>query len=292
VGQDLAGESIDNYLDISAHLHERLFDNKSALAAIEMAMMDALTRQWKIPLWKFFGNTPKTLRTDITIVIGDLEETIASVKKYYARGFRAFKVKVGKDRDLDFKRLLAIKKIVGRSPIYLDANQAYTADETLVFLKDLRKAGIIPALLEQPVAKNDWEGLKKVGKLAKVPVCADESAGSVENVVRIIREKICPAVNIKLMKTGLFQSREIAYLAQANGIKLMIGAMMESSLSCMASAHLAAGIGGFDFIDLDTPFFLQKGFDKNPALSPDGIYDVRKVKAGIGIIPSEKIYAS
>ena len=85
------------------------------------------------------------------------------------------------------------------------------------------------------------------------------------------------------MKTGILHARKIALLAQAAGVKLMIGGMMESSLAMTTSAHVAAGLGCFDFIDLDTPFFIKKGWDKNPFLSSSGVYDLGKVKAGIGI---------
>jgi L-alanine-DL-glutamate epimerase-like enolase superfamily enzyme len=62
----------------------------------------------------------------------------------------------------------------------------------------------------------------------------------------------------------------------------MIGGMLESSLAMTTSAHLAAGLGCFKYIDLDTPFFLKEGV-KNPYLNSRGIYDLQKVKAGIGI---------
>ena len=67
-GNFLIGQRVSDYLRISTELHARLPKNKSAVAAIEMALLDAFTRQWKIPLWKFFG--PRARRqTDITIVI-------------------------------------------------------------------------------------------------------------------------------------------------------------------------------------------------------------------------------
>jgi L-alanine-DL-glutamate epimerase-like enolase superfamily enzyme len=65
----------------------------------------------------------------------------------------------------------------------------------------------------------------------------------------------------------------------------MIGGMMESSLAMTASAHLAAGLGCFDFIDLDTPFFIKDGLRGNPYLNHRGIYDLRNAQAGIGIAP-------
>ena len=291
IGEDLIGQEVNDYLQISNRLHARLPKNKSAVAAVETALMDALTRQWGIPLWKFFGGKPKQLVTDITIVIADLAETESAVRKFHKQGFRIFKVKIGRDMDmdLDYKRVLAVKRLAPWCPIYLDANQGYTAEQTLDFLKIIRRAGIRPALIEQPTPKEDWEGLKKVARLAGCPVCADESVSSLPDAMRAIREKAVSVINIKLMKTGLLHSREIALLAKANRIKLMIGGMMESSLAMTAAAHLAAGLGCFDYIDLVTPFFIKQGFDKNPYLSSRGVYDLRKVKVGVGITPDGEI---
>jgi L-alanine-DL-glutamate epimerase-like enolase superfamily enzyme len=257
--------------------------NKSAVAAVETAIFDALTRYLRVPLWRLWASAPKRLRTDITLVIADLEETRAKARDFKKQGFRAFKIKIGRDMDLDFKRVEAVCTIAPRSQIILDANQGYSSKETLQFLKSLRKAGIMPDVIEQPVPKADWEGLKQVTRESKVCVCADESASSLPDAIRIIKEKAAGAINIKLMKTGLIHSLEISRLAHAAGVKLMIGGMMESNLAMTASAHLAAGLGYFDFIDLDTPFFIEGEVSRNPYLSPQGIYDLIKVKSGIGI---------
>jgi L-alanine-DL-glutamate epimerase-like enolase superfamily enzyme len=281
----LKGKTIEDYLDISAQLHERLPHNQSAVAAVEMAIFDALTRYLRIPLWSLWASNPKRLHTDVTIVIADLEETRAKARAFYEEGFRAFKIKIGRDMDLDFKRVEAVVKSAFRSQIVLDANQGYCARETLQFLKSLSRAGIVPDLIEQPVPKADWEGLKQVTRESKVCVCADESASSLADALRIIKEKAAGAINVKLMKTGIVHALEISRFAHAAGVKLMIGGMMESNLSMTASAHLAAGLGYFDFIDLDTPFFIKGEAGRNPFLSSQGIYDLSKVKAGIGIVP-------
>ena len=281
----LKGKGIEDYLNISTQLHERLPHNKSAVAAVEMAIFDAMTRYLGIPLWRLWTKKPKCLRTDITIVIADLEETQAKARAFVAQGFRAFKIKIGRDMDTDFKRVAAVDRIAPRSQIILDANQGYSARQTLQFLKALSKVGIIPDLIEQPVPKADREGLKQVTRGTKVCVCADESSSSLADALYIIKEKAAGAINVKLMKTGLVHALEISRLARACGIKLMIGGMMESNLSMTASAHLAAGLGCFDYIDLDTPFFIKGEVLRNPYLSAQGTYDLSKVKAGIGILP-------
>jgi L-alanine-DL-glutamate epimerase-like enolase superfamily enzyme len=287
IGREMTGEDPREYLGISASLHKRLSDNKAALAAIEIALFDALSKRAKMPLWRFFGDGAANLATDITIVIGDLAETEETAKKFYKQGFRSFKVKIGKEFDLDIERVLAVKKVSKDSKIILDANQAYSAGEALDFLKKLERSGVKPVLIEQPVHKDDWEGLKKVTRLSSVPVCADESCRTIADCMRIIEEKAANAINIKLMKSGLLQAREIAILSRAAGLELMIGSMMESSLAATAAAHLAFGLGFFKYVDLDTPFFIKGAVAKNPYLDSRGVYDLNEVKRGIGISPNQ-----
>ncbi|MFA6600710.1 MAG: dipeptide epimerase [Candidatus Omnitrophota bacterium] len=282
---ELAGRDLANYLKISAEYGEKMAANPCALAALETAMMDALTRQWRMPLWKFFGARPKTLKTDITVVLGTASESEEFARRFYAKGLRAFKIKVGNDPEEDFERVLRVRKAAGKSALYLDANQAFDARGMLGFLRRLAQAGCRPEVVEQPVPKADWEGLQKVTRESGVTVLADESAGSLADAVRIVRDRAAHGMNVKLMKFGVFRSREIACLAKAAGLKLMIGCMMESPLAIGAAAHLAAGLGCFDTIDLDTPFFLRDKVMRSPFPSPNGTYDLRTVKAGIGVVP-------
>jgi len=87
------------------------------------------------------------------------------------------------------------------------------------------------------------------------------------------------------MKTGILEAHEIAQLAKKHGIKLMIGTMMETPLAVTAAAHFAAGLGGFDFADLDAPFFMAENVTRGSFVTRSGVYDLRKVKAGIGVTP-------
>jgi len=283
LGSWIVGRDVRDYALISQRLHEELPVNKAAVAAAEMAVLDALTKQMRIPLWRFFGSRPKKLTTDITIVICGQAETEERARSFYVQGFRTFKVKVGRDFDLDIKRVVAVKRIVKRSRIIIDANQGYGASDTLRFLKSLEDLGVRPDLVEQPVPKDDWDGLKKVNRLSKALVCADESVRTVHDCRRAIREKAVSVINVKLMKSGLIQAREIALLAHKADIKLMIGGMMETSLAMTAAAHLASGLGFFDYVDLDTPFFVAGDLKRNPCLNKRGVYDLSRVKKGIGI---------
>ena len=283
--QCLRGYPASDYLRISNWLHNSFPRHKAGVCAIEMALLDALMGQMKIPLWKMFGSVARKLESDITIVITSLEETKNKTEEFYRQGFRSFKVKIGQDMDLDFKRVQAVADLAPQSNIILDANQGYDSTQALQFLNMLDKSGIKIDLIEQPTVKGDIEGLKRIRKSSKVPVCADESASSLTDVFLLIKEDAVDAINIKLMKTGLIHSFEIARIAKAHGLKLMIGGMMESNLAMTAAAHLASGFGLFDFVDLDTPFFIKDEAPRNPYLDSSGVYDLTRVRAGIGIRP-------
>ncbi len=281
----LIGQELGDYLELCGQVQAVCVDNKAAAAAVEMALFDALTRHVGIPLWRLWGKTPTRLATDITIVISSVEESAARARQWQRQGFRAFKIKIGEDLDRDFKRVQAVAAVVRHSTLILDANQGYSAQDTLKFLKMLAKAQVKVDLIEQPVPKADWEGLKRVTRSTKVLVCADESVSSVPQAFKAIKEKAVGAINLKLMKTGIVQAVAIARWAKAGGIKLMMGGMMESPLAMTAAAQVAAGLGGFDFIDLDTPFFIKDGLKDHPFLNRRGVYDLSKCKAGIGIRP-------
>lgn len=280
VGRDLVG-----FPEIAEEIKAKFRKNKCALAALEMALLDAATREKKIPLWRAFGARPHALTTDMTVVLGDVPEAETAAREILRRGIRSFKIKIGRDFDRDLKRVAAVVRIAGKCPIYLDANQGFTAAQTLKFLKELAWLKITPALVEQPVPKEDWEGLAKVTRESKTLVCADESVSCLEDARRLIKEKAAGAINVKFVKTGMLEAYEIARLAKKHGIKLMIGTMMETPLAVTAAAHFAAGLGGFDFVDLDAPFFMAEHVTRGNCVTRAGVYDLRKVKSGIGVVP-------
>jgi L-alanine-DL-glutamate epimerase-like enolase superfamily enzyme len=195
-------------------------------------------------------------------------------------------VKVGKDHDLDLARVLAVKKAAPRAAIVLDANQGFNAAGMLRFLKELRKYKAVPVLVEQPVPREDRDGLRQVTRAVRssgMLVCADESVGSLADAAWAVRAKAVTAINVKFMKSGILEGEAIARLARAAGMELMIGAMMESSLAVTASAHMASGMGCFKFIDLDTTYFLKGVLAKSPYLDGKGCFDLSRARAGIGV---------
>jgi L-alanine-DL-glutamate epimerase-like enolase superfamily enzyme len=254
----LPGRDAGQWRLLAHELREREPGLAASRAGIEMAIVDAVCRTWGAPLYRFLGGASDTVITDITIPICEPEEAEALARGYAAEGFATIKTKVGLDVDADVERLRAIRRGHPRCAFIVDANQGYSAGDALRALRAMRQAGIEPALFEQPVAREDWEGLGRVTAEGGVPVAADESCRSAGDALAIARRNLATVVNIKVAKLGLVEALDVAAIARAAGIGLMVGGMVETRIAMGFSAHLAAGLGGFDFIDLDTPLLLAE----------------------------------
>jgi L-Ala-D/L-Glu epimerase len=255
----IEGADVREWRPIATLLCERIAAAGSARCAIETAVLDALTKRAGLPLYVFFGGAGSTLVTDMTITTGTVEEAGPAALDILGRGINTIKVKIGSgELELDLQRLVAIHGVAPETPLILDGNGGMRAEATLELLGALAAQNIRPALLEQPVPGDDWAGMIELTRWAGVPVAADESASSAANVLRLAYERAAHVINIKLMKAGVVEALAIAAIARAAGLQLMIGGMVESILAMSMSAHFAAGLGGFTFVDLDTPMFLAE----------------------------------
>lgn len=113
----------------------------------------------------------------------------------------------------------------------------------------LSEMDVTPVLFEQPVHRDNWEGLGHVSQIAKekygVSVAADESCRSLADAKKIVQESLADVINIKLAKVGVLGALEIIDLVRSSGLNLMIGGMVETRLAMGFAGHLAAGLGCF-----------------------------------------------
>jgi L-alanine-DL-glutamate epimerase-like enolase superfamily enzyme len=282
----IQGADVREWRTIAAYLRNRIGDAGSARCAIETAILDALTKRAQLPLYAFFGGAGSSLETDMTITTGSVEQASTAALEILGRGITAIKVKIGSgDLQLDLARLLAIHAVAPDSPLILDGNGGMTADEALELLGALQIQNIRPALLEQPVPGDDWDGMGQLARWGGTPVAADETASSAPNVLRIVYERAAQVVNIKLMKAGVVEALDIAAICRAAQLRLMIGGMVESILAMTMSAHFAAGQGGFTFVDLDTPMFMAENPFEGGFQQAGARLDLGHITAGHGVRP-------
>lgn len=260
----------------------------SGLCALETALLDALARHDGVPLWRFFGGAGTELETDMTVTTGSVESAAAAARAIRARGIRMIKVKVGGSAGVafDLARVRAIHEASPDAPLILDGNAGFTRSAAADLVRGLKVAGIAPALLEQWLPKDDLDGMRALGAESGWLVAADESVASAADAERLVAARAADVINIKLMKAGVATALAIAATARAGGIGLMIGGNVESILAMTMSACFAAGQGGFQFADLDTPLFLAENPFAGGYELQGGIISVAHVKAGHGVTPA------
>lgn len=245
------------YKRIVRLLQEMAPSHPTTRCGLETALLDALCRHLDIPLWGFLGGADVREReTDITIPITTLDRTVALARGWYQRGFRLIKTKVGADLEQDIRRLEALHRTFPDLSLIADVNQGFTEKEGRFFVKEVRRFGGDLVLLEQPVARDDLDGLAALRRETGVPVVADESVRSLQDARTLVRKEAADVINIKIMKSGLFEAMDIAGFTRAAGLRLMIGGMVETRVAMGCSFALALGTGGYEFLDLDTPLLL------------------------------------
>jgi L-alanine-DL-glutamate epimerase-like enolase superfamily enzyme len=240
-------------IDDNAAIRDRLRDaTPSARCAVESAIVDCRARLAGIPLYRLFGTADELdLITDITITTGSVDDAAREATQFAA--FSTLKIKVGGGNvDDDIARVRAVRRVRPDARILVDANAGYALADALAFARGVGEADI--ALFEQPV--RDWDALVEVRSKTGLRVAIDESVTCADDVSTAKRLGAADAVNIKIMKSGIFEALAIAERARAEGLTLMIGGMVETRLAMGISACIAGGLGGFSFIDLDTPLFL------------------------------------
>lgn len=227
-------------------------------AAVETAILDAMATIQGVPVRAFLSDASvEALETDVTIAIADPAKMAELARSWVARGFRALKVKVGKDVDADARALEAIGRAAPAATLRVDANAGYTAAEAIALARACEHLRLRVECWEQPCAAGDLDGMAEVAEALDAPVIADESVKTLDDLHVLARRRYADGVNLKLAKSGgLLTCLAIGTAARAAGLQIMVGGMVETRLGMTAAAHLACALGGVDFVDLDTAWLL------------------------------------
>ena len=271
----LLGQSALRYRHFAKLFQEIAPAHPAARCGIETALVDAVCHAAGIPLWAWWGGAEVREReTDITIPIAELDRTLFLARQWYERGFRTFKMKVGKDVDQDIRRLEVIHRTFPNIVFIVDPNQGFSPLQATEFANGVKHCGGTILLFEQPVPRNDLESLAALRSSLNVPIAADESVRTLEDAKAVVKHRAADFINIKITKSGLVEAREIAAFAQASGLRLMIGGMVETRVAMGCSFSLVLGLGGFEILDLDTPLLMAHdpitgGYDyEGPTMRP------------------------
>ena len=250
----LVGLEIEDFDTILNNIHTRILKNTTAKSALEIALYDLKAKAEKQPLYKMLGGKQTTFKTDITISMGEIEKMISDSLDAVNLGYDTLKIKIGDNPEKDVERIIAIDDALDDNiTLRLDANQGWTAQESVALLHALEKQDIIAEFIEQPVAADDIDGLRYIKERVQTPLLADESIFSVKDARRLLEMQAIDYVNIKLAKTaGITQALELADVSKEFGVKCMIGCMLEGPISVAAGVHVASAKADIiTMLDLD-----------------------------------------
>ena len=228
-------------------LHHLFPDNPFLVCALDMAGWDLYGKLRNAPLYRLFNADPsKTLVSDYTLGIDGTESMIGKMRE---KPWPVYKVKVGTEGDME--RLRALRDATD-APFRVDANAGWTLDEAKEKIPALRELGV--EMVEQPLAKDDWSGMKTLYEESPLPLYADEACVGRSDVAVCIGH--FHGINIKLTKCGgITPALEMVSMARKAGLGLMLGTMNESSIGTAAMAHLSPL---FDMLDADGPLLLSE----------------------------------
>ncbi|PWJ53220.1 L-alanine-DL-glutamate epimerase-like enolase superfamily enzyme [Dyadobacter jejuensis] len=221
--------------------------NSFAQCALDVAAHDFFAKKKGQKLYESWGlSTDHNPLTNYTIGIDRVDKMVEKMKE---RPWPIYKIKLGTADDLQIVRELRAST---DALFRVDANCAWTAEQTLQFAPELQKLGV--EFIEQPLAADDIAGMKKIYGHCPLPIIADESCILEADV------KACyglfDGVNIKLTKCGgLTTALRMITEARHLGMKTMVGCMTESSIGISAIAHLLPLL---DYVDMDGSLLLAE----------------------------------
>ncbi len=269
LGDDpFALDAIDARLDASLH------GQWAARAALEMALHDWIGKRLGLPTWRLLGLDPaRTPLSCVTLGLASPDEMDAKLAT--VTDFPRIKVKLGAPGDVENLRRIRARYA---GAIQVDANAAWAADDAIRVLRAIEPLGI--ELVEQPVARGDLDGLRRVRDRSGIPVFADESAHRLRDVGNLAGR--VDGINLKIMKTGgLREMLRMIHAARGAGLKVMLGSMVESSLALSAAAQVAPLA---DALDLDGHWLLREDpFDGAPG--ERGAIRLSD-RPGLGVVPA------
>ncbi|AEE18252.1 L-alanine-DL-glutamate epimerase-like enolase superfamily enzyme [Dokdonia sp. Hel_I_63] len=277
----LKGKNALNYARILDELKPLLSVISSALAMVDMALLDIASKKMNVPLYQFLGGYRDSIATSITIGILSVEETLKQAQEYVDQGFTIIKLKGGLSLEEDVEKIHRLRENHPHLTLRFDGNQGYTVAQAVTFVEQTRASRI--EILEQPTLVADEEKLGEVTRKVHIPVMADESLKSLKDAFRLAQNSRMNMVNIKIQKVGgIMEAMHINSVARAAGLEAMIGCIDECRLGISSGLHFALSRPNTVYADLDGHldfendpfkglFSLEKGI-----LRPNG-------KAGLGL---------
>jgi muconate cycloisomerase len=236
----LIGQNATNIHKAMFLLDKNIKANRIAKSGIETALLDAQGKRLGVPVSTLLGGAVSDILPVLwTLASGDTQKDIAEAEQLLASGrHNIFKLKIGwQNPSVSIAHVSAIKKAMGnRAKITVDVNQAWDESTAKMGIAKLQDAGI--DLIEQPIVKENFEGLARLTSMFTVPIMADESQADLSDAYKLAKIRACDVFALKIGKAGgLYNVLKVATIAEAADISLYGGTLLEGTIGSVASAH-------------------------------------------------------
>jgi len=239
------GQAVGDISSIYKRCEYAVVQCSDAKAALETALLDLKGQLLSLPIHALLGGKLKaTVPLSVSIANPQFDQDQALAERIHSDGVRVVKVKTGfKDHAFDVMRIEWLQKHFPDFTVRVDYNQGLEPFDCMRKLHDIDALNV--SFIEQPVAARHWQCMREIKQAIRTPLLADESVFTPTDMIRAVREEICDAVSVKIMKCGgLTRGLEIAAIAEAAGLSAYGGDMFETGIAHLAGLHMVASSPG------------------------------------------------
>jgi muconate cycloisomerase len=218
-----------------------------AMAGIELALWDAVGKAAGQPLHRLLGGKARDRVGYFGFIQGDTAAELGDHATELARqGFEVLYLKIGRGDGLDMEITGAVREAIGSRRLRLDANEAWDMLRARRMFEKLRRFD--PEFIEQPVpGRTGAEGLARLRAVTGIPIAADQTIYSPEDVYDICRNRAADVIVMGLHETcGVVRFRKAAAIAEAAGVNVCLHGVFETGITTCASNQVAATLGNMD----------------------------------------------
>jgi L-alanine-DL-glutamate epimerase-like enolase superfamily enzyme len=263
-------------------------DNWFAKAAVEMACWDVVGRAAGVPVYSLLGGAvrPLTIRNRFSLGAYEPETARQRAGALVAAGFTTIKVKVGTDPTQDVARVHAVREAIGdQTQLTIDANGGWNEERATWCLQRMQDCRV--SLVEQPLPRGNYTGLRRLRDALGIRVLADESCFDEVQAVELLQHQCCDALTLYPGKQGgIARARRIAALAASHNIPCTIGSNLEWDVGAAAMLHFVVSTSNVQIESIPGdclgPSYHEFSIARNP-LNISGPFTTLHDGPGLGI---------